>query len=690
MSKLSRPIAGLAAAAIGMTGAIVTGGAPQLAAAAPAECTKAETVHLLSFNDFHGRVEGAAQLFTPVEQLRKSAGEDKVLLVSNGDSIGGSTFVSAVSNDQPTLDVLNAAGLEASAAGNHEFDKGFDDLAGRVASASKFPYLGANVVKKGTNEVASPVKAYEVFKKGGTKIAVVGAVTGDLPSLVSPSGISKVDIKDPVESVNAIAKQLKDGDESNGEADIVIANIHEGGPDNKADEGTAKSAPNFGKMYNGLDASVDAVLNGHTHMQYLSKTAKGQPIVQADSYAKNLVQLDLNVDVNGALCSVESKKVDAAKEADASLPRIKEINSIVEAAKATAAEKGSEVVGKATEAISTPGAGDSKTRDQESPMTNMVAQMFYDTLSNGNDEFIGIQNPGGTRDSFDKGDITYEEAALVLPFANSLYTTEITGAQFIQVLNQQWQRDDKGEVPSRPYLALGLSKNVTYTYDESLPEGKRITGVWINGKPIDEDKMYTVGSGSFLISGGDNFHAFKEGKNTKDSGNVDLTTWVDWLKKQKELAPDYTKRGVAVTDVPENFTPGQAGTVKLGTAGEVYKGSLDMLLDAKNPKVSPQLANKTVKAFLGETQIGEGTVADGVAEVSLTFPEGTEAGMQTVRFVVDPSGTEVRYNVNVAASEGSDDTEGEGSEDENSPGKGEGPGQKPGQDLKPNLPSTGV
>ena len=284
-------------------------------------------------------------------------------------------------------------------------------------------------------------------------------------------------------------------------------------------------------------------------------------------------------------------------------------------------------------------------------MTNMVAQMFYDTLSNGNDEFIGIQNPGGTRDSFDKGDITYEEAALVLPFANSLYTTEITGAQFIQVLNQQWQRDDKGEVPSRPYLALGLSKNVTYTYDESLPEGKRITGVWINGKPIDEKKMYTVGSGSFLISGGDNFHAFKEGKNTKDSGNVDLTTWVDWLKKQKELAPDYTKRGVSVTDVPENFTPGQAGTVKLGTAGEVYKGSLDMLLDAKNPKVSPQLANKTVKAFLGETQIGEGTVADGVAEVKLTFPEGTKAGMQTVRFVVDPSGTEVRYDVNVTAAE---------------------------------------
>ncbi|WP_297742887.1 bifunctional UDP-sugar hydrolase/5'-nucleotidase [uncultured Tessaracoccus sp.] len=692
MSMLSRPLAGLTAAAIGMTGALATGGVAQVASAAPVECAPGKTVHLLSFNDFHGRVEGAAKLFTPVEQLRKSAGEDNVLLVSNGDSIGGSTFVSAVSNDQPTLDVLNAAGLEVSATGNHEFDKGFADLAGRVAPASKFSYLSANVVKKDTDDVASPLKAYEVFEKGGTTIAVVGAVTGDLPSMVSPAGISEVDVKDPVESVNAIAKRLKDGDRSNDEADIVIANIHEGSPDTKADAETAKSSPNFGKMYNSLDASVDAVINGHTHTPYLSTTAKGQPIVQADAYAKNLVQLDLSLDANGALCSITPKKVEPAAEADASLPRIDRINTIVTAAKETAAVKGSEVLGKTTDAISTPGAGDSGTRDQESPMTNMVAQMYYDQMSNGNDEFIGIQNPGGTRDSFDKGDITYEEAALVLPFANSLNTTEITGAQFIQVLNQQWQRDGKGEVPSRPYLALGLSKNVTYTFDESLPEGERITGVWINGKPIDEKKMYTVGSGSFLISGGDDFHAFKEGKNTRDTGLVDLTTWVDWLKEQKELSPDYTKRGVSVTDVPESFTPGQAGTVKLGAAGEVYKGNLDMLLDADNPKVSPQLANKTVKAFLGETQIGAGTVADGVAEVALTFPEGTKAGMQTVRFVVDPSGTEVRYEVNVAASEGSGDAAGDGSpgEGEGPKDKGDGSQRKPGEGLRPNLPRTGV
>ena len=63
-------------------------------------------------------------------------------------------------------------------------------------------------------------------------------------------------------------------------------------------------------------------------------------------------------------------------------------------------------------------------------MSNLVAQMFHEVLGNGDPYFIGVQNPGGTRDSFDSGDITYKEAALTLPFANTLLTTRLTGTQF--------------------------------------------------------------------------------------------------------------------------------------------------------------------------------------------------------------------------------------------------------------------
>ena len=52
----------------------------------------------------------------------------------------------------------------------------------------------------------------------------------------------------------------------------------------------------------------------------------------------------------------------------------------------------------------------------------------------------------------------------MLPFANNLWTTSLTGAQFTTMLEQQWQTLPDGTVPSRSYLQLGLSDNVTYTY----------------------------------------------------------------------------------------------------------------------------------------------------------------------------------------------------------------------------------
>ncbi len=140
---------------------------------------------------------------------------------------------------------------------------------------------------------------------------------------------------------------------------------------------------------------------------------------------------------------------------------------------------GSQVIGSAGRALTHTTGG----RNEESALNNMVAQMFKDQLGQNNANFIGgVQNPGGTRTNIDAGgDITYKEAALVLPFANSLMTTELTGAQVKQMLEQQWQPAGT----SRPFLSLGLSNNVTYTYDESRAAGDRITAIYVAGKPID-------------------------------------------------------------------------------------------------------------------------------------------------------------------------------------------------------------
>lgn len=121
------------------------------------------SIDLLTFNDFHGRIQqegssaGAAVLAGAVTAHREA--NPNSLLVSAGDNIGASTFASASQEDNPTIDALSASGLDVSVVGNHEFDRGFADLVDRViprfaekTGADGTDYaLGANVYDKGTD-----------------------------------------------------------------------------------------------------------------------------------------------------------------------------------------------------------------------------------------------------------------------------------------------------------------------------------------------------------------------------------------------------------------------------------------------------------------------------------------------------------------------------------------------------------
>src|SRR5699024_1658271 len=121
-------------------------------------------VQLLNITDFHGRISDAGTQVASVVEEQRAAYEDKggTGTLSAGDNIGASPYNSSSADDTPTLDVLNAIGVQASAVGNHEFDRGVDDLTGRVVDETDFPYLGANVYDRGSQNVADGLEEYSI------------------------------------------------------------------------------------------------------------------------------------------------------------------------------------------------------------------------------------------------------------------------------------------------------------------------------------------------------------------------------------------------------------------------------------------------------------------------------------------------------------------------------------------------
>jgi 5'-nucleotidase len=624
---------------------------------------------LIDINDFHGRIDANTVKFAgTVEQVRAEYGDENSMFVSTGDNVGASVFASASQLDQPTIDVLNTLELIASAVGNHEFDGGFDDLTERIEAEADWDYLGANVYEKGTTTPA--LQEYALQEIDGLTVAFIGTVTQETPALVSPDNVSMLDFGDPVEAVNRVAGELTDGGSANGEADVIVANYHEGAgagtPDGATLEEEIAEPSAFTDIVTETSAEVDVIFTGHTHKQYVwdapipGVEGETRPVLQTGSYGENIGNVVLTLDPEtGDVEAYTARNVPRTTVADDVLvgqfPRVAEVKAIVDAALAEAAIIGNQPKGSVTADITTAFGGGSYvdgkwtggTRDDrasESTLGNTVADALQSILESderGGAE-IGIVNSGGLRGELfyaPDGTITYAEANAVLPFLNNLWTTTLTGADFKAALEQQWQTNPDGTIPSRPFLKLGLSDNVEYTFDASRAQGDRITGVWVDGEPLVASQDYRIGSFNFLLQGGDNFRVFGEkGTDTRDSGLLDRDAWIAYLEANPGLTPDFGRQSVSVTGAPTEV-------VEPGSTVSFDVSSLDL-----TSLGSPQNVSLTAEWVGSDATFEPITVANGAATVSLTVPADAAAASEII-LTAQPSGTTFRVPVSVNAEE---------------------------------------
>ena len=103
------------------------------------------TIIILHTNDVHGGIAGYAKLAALKESYKEKGAY--VLLVDAGDHIQGEPVVS-VSQGATAIELMNLAGYDVSALGNHEFDYGYENLK-KLAEAASYPIVAANVLYNG-------------------------------------------------------------------------------------------------------------------------------------------------------------------------------------------------------------------------------------------------------------------------------------------------------------------------------------------------------------------------------------------------------------------------------------------------------------------------------------------------------------------------------------------------------------
>lgn len=556
------------------------------------------TLSLIALNDFHGNIlppsgtvlapilgdslgvrvpaGGAAYLSTLVHQLRKNNPKN-TLVVAAGDMVGASQLTSGLFHDEPTIDVLNQIGLDVSSVGNHEFDKGRDELlrlqnggcfqknsdatVGRVGidtcmnqgkfKGANFQYLAANVMDTATGKTLLP--AYVIRSLSGVKVGFIGLTLKDTPSVVTPKGVKGLSFSDEVATVNALVPVLKGKGVT-----VMVVLIHQGGQ-TTAKMVMDKSCPGFTgeiiDLSDRFDPAIDVVVSGHTHQEYVCFRPDGKLLTQTGSYGRMVTKIDITVDrrskkviskdannklvVNDVEVKDSSGKVTPLPLAYASLRPDPVIDKVVKRYGDLTATIADAVIGR----ISAP-LDRQRSPGGESTLGAVIADAFLaatsDTSYGGKPAQIAFTNPGGIRSDLATSlTVTFGHLFNVMPFNNNLVSLDLTGLQLMRLLEQQWES---------PQLAGGrimpVSTGFSYAWDASKPfgaapgMGQRVVpgSMKLNGKVIDMNADYRITVNNFMASGGDNFSIFRQGRNFQD-GEVDSVVTKLYFGVKRVISP---------------------------------------------------------------------------------------------------------------------------------------------------------
>lgn len=507
---MSSPRSSARRAALALTFALLSA-LSALAQAASDERTVRVT--LLQLNDVYqisavdkGTRGGLARVATLRQQVM--AESPNTLFLLGGDTIAPSV-ASNIFKGQQMIAVWNMIGLDFAVLGNHEFDFGPDVLRERIKE-SRFTWLAANVIDKKTGKPFADTPPFVIREVGGAKIGFFGVLTPETAQFSSTG--PDVTFLDPCETAKRIVAEMK----AKG-AQVVVALTHLA---MREDKQLARCAP------------IDVIIGGHEH-EALESLAGRTPIFKWGADARDLGRIDLNI----KLPSGELESIDWA-----AIPVTSDVKDEPQSA-ALIAEYEKKVSADVDRPIGSTKfpleARGEVNRTRETNLGSFIADAYRRALKSD----VALYNGGSIRAGkvFSPGPLTKRDVMSILPYENPIVKIEVTGATLRAALEHGVSRSAEEKEPGRFPQVSGLR----FTFDARRAPGSRVTSVEVGGRPLDDRKIYTLASNTFLVvNGGDGYTMFGGAKFLVDpeNGPVEPVVVMEAIAAEKEIAPEVDGR----------------------------------------------------------------------------------------------------------------------------------------------------
>ena len=501
------------------------------------------TLIIAGTTDVHGRLRGydyyrnatepdrgLTRVATIIDSLR-AAHPGRVVLVDAGDLLQGNplTYVAAqtpVGPTHPVIDAMNAAGYDAMAIGNHEFNYGLPALERAIAGA-RFAVLAANAY---TTEGRPAYRRWVMLDRDGVRVAIVGATTPGSMIWDRDHLRGRLVIRDIVPDVrSAVAEARLAG------ADVVVAVLHSG-----LDEPSSYDTVSTGLPSENVSARVarevpgiDVLVYGHSHREMADTVIAGVLLVQPKNWATSAAVAELRLESVGGRWRIAAKHgqlIRAARHAEQPT-----LVAVTEAAHRAAIAYAAETLGTTPVAWRADSA-----RVRDTPLIDFILEV--ERRAAGAD--LASTAAFDLRASLDSGAITVAEVAALYPYDNTLRAIRITGQQlraYIERSAYYFGRAGSGvaavdtTIPGYNYDMLA---GADYSIDLRRPAGSRVTGLSIRGRPVTDLDTLTLALNNYRQAGGGGFSMLAGAPVVYEAREGIRELLVEEVRRKKTLRPE--------------------------------------------------------------------------------------------------------------------------------------------------------
>lgn len=492
---------------------------------------------------------GFPRLKTSIDEMRNESGN--FLLLHAGDAVQGTLYFTLFNGDAD-IEFLNLLGIDAMTFGNHEFDKG-PTMIEKIVNNVNFPFISANIDFSEIPSIAQKVNPYLIKNFGSEKVAIIGVTTEQTPIISNPgTGIKFNNVQ------SALLKSISELTAKGINKIIVLSHI---GYDD--DIKLAQSI-----------SGIDVIVGGHSHTLLGNKTSfallgiktrgdyptvvknpdgRDVLIVQAWRWGEAIGLLRIDFDEEGHIKGYHGKptlimgpkfiqnKKEVPRDSD-TYKRILQIVSESSVAKIyeedPAAKKMLQPYKEKLDTMMNAVIAEAKD-DLIGDLNSGPGPIIADGMIWKTGAQIALLNRGGVRRDIYAGDISVGTVMEVLPFGNTLFLMELSGAEIKNTLEDgiDFQIVNNPSNPLFPYVS-----GITYTINTLSMKGSRITEIKVKKTDgayadIEMDKTYKFVTLSYIaLHGGDGYNFMKDFKGVKyDTGLIDSDVIIEYLKYLKTV-----------------------------------------------------------------------------------------------------------------------------------------------------------